>query len=87
MRDKDERRSVAEPETLTDLRLVPMVAHPVCLEIAVKLGKGPRGVRLFAGAGHAALRIADDRLIAIDDVGQRPQSEQDGGRIAARIGH
>src|SRR5205814_8324345 len=68
MRHEYERSSVAEPETLADLRLVPMLSHPVRLEIAVQFCEGPRKVGFFSRAGDAALRVTDHRLFAIDGV-------------------
>ena len=87
MRHEYERSSVAEPETLADLRLVPMLSHPVRLEIAVQFCEGPRKVGFFSRAGDAALRVTDHRLFAIDGVSQRPQREKNGCRIAAGIGN
>ena len=84
--DEDERRAIAEVKLLADLRLVPVLADAVRLEVAEQLREGEVDVGLLAGAGDAALRVADHRLLAVDGERQRPQREQDRGRIAAGIG-
>ena len=63
-----------------------MLSHPVRLEVAVQFSKRPGKIGLLAGPGDAAFRITDDRLLAIDDVRQRAERQEDGGRIAAGIG-
>src|SRR5436853_7923043 len=85
MRHEDERGLVAEAQTLADLRLVTVGADAIRFEVSVQLGERPRHIALLSGARDAALRIADDRLIAIDDVRQRPQREKYRSRIAARV--
>ena len=66
VRDEDERRLVAEVQALPDLRLVPVAADAVRLEVAGELRERQRDVGLLARAGDAALRVADDRLVAVD---------------------
>ena len=63
-----------------------MLPHPVRFKVAVQFGEGPGEIGLLAGPRHAAFRIADDRLLAVDDVRERPQREQDRCRVAAGIG-
>src|SRR5688572_701023 len=86
MRHEHERGAVAEVKTLADLRLMPMLADAVGLEVSEQLGERESEIRLLACTGDATLGVADDRLAAIDEVHERAEREKYRRRIAARVG-
>ncbi len=76
-------------QLLQQLTGMAMAKESVCGEVVRRIHEMRLRGRLLACAGDAGLRIADDATIHVHPAGghERLKRENDGGRVAAGIGH